>query len=141
MKMGKYLLALSLNLASYAGFSYSVRSFYQDPLSNCYQNASLVSPILTTLNSDNKVVITATPRTGDRVSAWWTSVNWRPDNPYYWYRHRKQFSVDGSTSITIPYDELGLIEVMMPDGSRLAIIENGRFVLPGTEELNKPFEA
>ncbi|MCR1842872.1 aminopeptidase [Murimonas intestini] len=42
------------------------------------------------------------------------------------------------TDITIPYDELGLIEVVREDGSRTEIIKNGRFVLPGTEELNKP---
>ena len=42
------------------------------------------------------------------------------------------------TDITIPYDELGLIEVVREDGSRTEIIKDGRFVLPGTEELNKP---
>lgn len=42
------------------------------------------------------------------------------------------------TDITIPYDELGLIEVIREDGSRIEIIKDGRFVLPGTEELNKP---
>jgi len=44
------------------------------------------------------------------------------------------------TDITIPYEELGLIEVIKPDGSKVSIIEKGRFVLPGTQELNKPFE-
>jgi len=43
------------------------------------------------------------------------------------------------TDITIPYEELGLIEVIKIDGSRVAIIEDGRFVLAGTEELNRPF--
>lgn len=42
------------------------------------------------------------------------------------------------TDITIPYDELALIEVIRADGSREAIIRDGLFVLPGTEELNKP---
>lgn len=42
------------------------------------------------------------------------------------------------TDITIPYEELGKIEVLCDDGSRILIIENGRFVLEGTEELNKP---
>ena len=41
------------------------------------------------------------------------------------------------TDITIPYNELGLIEAVMPDESTVPIIENGRFVLAGTEELNK----
>ena len=44
------------------------------------------------------------------------------------------------TDITIPYRELGLIEVLTRDGKRIPIIENGRFVLPGTEELNLPFQ-
>lgn len=44
------------------------------------------------------------------------------------------------TDITIPYQELGHIEVISPDGSRIPIIKNGRFVLPGTEELNIPLE-
>ena len=44
------------------------------------------------------------------------------------------------TDITIPYDELGSIRVVRPDGSEIPLIENGRFVLPGTEELNRPFE-
>ena len=44
------------------------------------------------------------------------------------------------TDITIPYDELGSIRVLGKDGEEISIIEDGRFVLPGTEELNKPFE-
>lgn len=44
------------------------------------------------------------------------------------------------TDITIPYDELDSITVVRPDGSRIPLIEKGRFVLPGTEELNRPFE-
>lgn len=43
------------------------------------------------------------------------------------------------TDITIPYDELGLIEVEKADGSKIEIIRDGRFVLKGTEELNEPF--
>lgn len=44
------------------------------------------------------------------------------------------------TDITIPYDELDCIRVNGRDGSVLSIIEKGRFVLPGTKELNRPFE-
>ena len=44
------------------------------------------------------------------------------------------------TDITIPYDELGELTAVRKDGSRLVIIEKGRFVLAGCEELNKPFE-
>ena len=44
------------------------------------------------------------------------------------------------TDITIPYSELALLEVVHADGSTAEIIRDGRFVLPGTEELNRPFE-
>ncbi len=41
------------------------------------------------------------------------------------------------TDITIPYDELFYIRAVGNDGY-VSIIENGRFTLPGTEELNEP---
>ncbi len=44
------------------------------------------------------------------------------------------------TDITIPYDELGELTGVKKDGSRITIIQDGRFVLPGTEELNKPLD-
>jgi len=43
------------------------------------------------------------------------------------------------TDITIPYDEIGSISAIHSDGKEIKIIENGRFVLDGCEELNKPF--
>ena len=43
------------------------------------------------------------------------------------------------TDITIPFDELGEISVVTPEEQVIAIIEEGRFVLPGCEELNLPF--
>lgn len=44
------------------------------------------------------------------------------------------------TDITIPYDELGSIRVIKKDGGEIPLIENGRYVLPGTEELNAPLD-
>lgn len=44
------------------------------------------------------------------------------------------------TDITIPYDELGSLEVVKQDGTRITVIQNGRFVLAGTEPLNEPFQ-
>lgn len=44
------------------------------------------------------------------------------------------------TDITIPYDEIGAIISVHADGREVDIMRNGRFVLPGTEELNQPFE-
>ncbi len=42
------------------------------------------------------------------------------------------------TDITIPYHELGDIIMHRPDGTTEAIIQDGRFVLAGTEALNTP---
>ncbi len=42
------------------------------------------------------------------------------------------------TDITIPYDELGSITVLMQDGSAVDVIRDGKFVVPGTERLNAP---
>ena len=43
------------------------------------------------------------------------------------------------TDITIPYHELGELSAVRADGSREVLIKNGRFVVAGCEELNKPF--
>lgn len=53
---------------------------------------------------------------------------------------RKNAYFNCHTDITIPYDELGSIIAVKANGETITIIENGRFVLPGTEALNKPFE-
>lgn len=42
------------------------------------------------------------------------------------------------TDITIPYRELDEIYGVAADGRKLPIIENGTFVVPGTEMLNEP---
>ena len=44
------------------------------------------------------------------------------------------------TDITIPYHELDTITAVMADGTRVAIIADGRFVVDGTKELNIPLE-
>ena len=41
------------------------------------------------------------------------------------------------TDVTLPYDELGEITGVRQDGSEIVLYRNGRFVLPGCEELNK----
>ena len=42
--------------------------------------------------------------------------------------------------ITIPYDELGSITVMKKDGTSIPLLQDGRFVLEGTQRLNEPFD-
>ena len=44
------------------------------------------------------------------------------------------------TDITIPYDELGEVSVVTADERVITIIEEGRFVLAGCEELNAPLD-
>ena len=44
------------------------------------------------------------------------------------------------TDITIPYEELGSIEVIRADGSRIPVISDGRFVVLGTEALNESLD-
>lgn len=44
------------------------------------------------------------------------------------------------TDITIPYDELGEVSVVTGDEKVIPIITEGRFVLPGCEELNLPLD-
>lgn len=44
------------------------------------------------------------------------------------------------TDITIPYEELKSITVITEDGKEILLIENGEFVLSGTEILNEPLK-
>lgn len=44
------------------------------------------------------------------------------------------------TDITLPYDELGLLYGVTEAGEQITILENGRFVLSGTEELNEALD-
>ncbi len=60
------------------------------------------------------------------------SCKWRDDpGEAYFHCH---------TDITIPFSELGSIIAVKADGEEIALIEEGRFVLPGTEELNLPLD-
>lgn len=43
------------------------------------------------------------------------------------------------TDITLPYDSLAFIDAVTSTMERISIIKDGRFVLPGTEKLNEPF--
>ncbi len=44
------------------------------------------------------------------------------------------------TDVTLPYDMLAEITAVKADGTKIPIIKNHRFVVPGTEELNKAIE-
>ena len=44
------------------------------------------------------------------------------------------------TDIPIPYEELKSITVVTKNGEEILLLENGRFVLEGTEILNEPLK-
>ncbi len=55
----------------------------------------------------------------------------RKDNPEKAY-------LNCHTDITVPYDELDEIAVHTADGEVITVIKDGRFTVPGAEELNGP---
>ncbi len=96
-------------------------------------------------------------KTGPHFAMGDTCYSWEEDNPVFNPDGKEIIARDNEhtlirktdpakayygchTDITIPYDELGSIRVIRPDSSEISLIENGRFVLPGTEELNEPLE-
>jgi aminopeptidase len=44
------------------------------------------------------------------------------------------------TDITLPYDDLDFITAVTAEDKKIDIIRDGRFVVPGTEELNNPLD-
>lgn len=103
-----------------------------------------------------KLPILIAEKMGPHFAVGDTCYSWSEDNPVYNPDGKEIIARDNEysllrktdvskayfnchTDITIPYDELDCIRVVRPDGSRIPLIEKGRFVLPGTEELNKPF--
>ena len=86
-----------------------------------------------------------------------TCYSWSEDSPMYNPDGKEMIARDNEVSIlrkedvskayfgahcdiTIPYKELERITVVKPDGEQIAIIEDGRFVLEGLEELNIPLQ-
>lgn len=95
-------------------------------------------------------------KTGPHFAVGDTCYSWAEDNPVYNPDRKEVIARDNEvsvrrrenpseayfgchTDITIPYDELEYIRILRRDGQILPLIEKGRFVLPGTEELNVPF--
>ncbi len=96
-------------------------------------------------------------KTGPHFAMGDTCYSWEEDNPVYNPDGKEIIARDNEhtlvrktdpskayygchTDITIPYDELGSIRVIKEDGTKISIIEDGKFVLPGTEELNIPLQ-
>ncbi len=64
------------------------------------------------------------------------------ENEYSLLRHTDPLKAyfNCHTDITIPYNEIAEIACHGADGKKTVIIQDGRFVLPGTEFLNRAFE-
>lgn len=96
-------------------------------------------------------------KTGPHFAVGDTCYSWSEDTPVYNPDGKEAVARDNEisilrkedlskayfgchTDITIPYSELDTVEAVNADGSAVCIIKDGRFVLPGTEELNVPLE-
>lgn len=105
----------------------------------------------------NFLPILIAEKTGPHFAVGDTCYSWNEDNPVYNPDGKEIIARDNEvsilrkedpskayfgchTDITIPYEELGLLEVLGPEGYCRQIIRDGRFVLEGTQELNKPLE-
>lgn len=51
--------------------------------------------------------------------------------------HPEEAYFNCHTDITIPYEEIGVIAAVKENGEEIVLIQDGRFVLPGTESLNE----
>ncbi len=102
----------------------------------------------------SKMPILIAEKTGPHFAVGDTCYSWSEDNAVYNPDGKEIIARDNEvsllrtedpgkayfnchTDITIPYEELGLIEVCCADGTKIPLIQQGRFVLPGTEELNE----
>ena len=102
----------------------------------------------------DKLPILIAEKTGPHFAVGDTCYSWAEDTPVYNPDKKEIIARDNEISIrrkedpgeayfghhldiTIPYDELGSIEVQCADGRRILIFADGKFVLPGTEELNR----
>ena len=104
-----------------------------------------------------KLPILIAEKTGPHFAVGDTCYTWAEDTPVYNPDGKEIVARDNEvsilrkeemkkayfhchTDITIPYDELDCIVVCTRTGERIPIIENGKFVVEGTEELNIPLE-
>lgn len=104
-----------------------------------------------------KMPILIVEKMGPHFAVGDTCFNWEEDNKTYNPDGKEMIAKDNEisilrkedvtksyfnchTDITIPYPELGEITAVCKDGTEIPIIYNSRFVLPGTELLNKALD-
>ncbi len=107
---------------------------------------------------EDKLPILIAEKTGPHFAVGDTCYSWSEDIRVYNPNGKEIIAKDNSvsirrkedvskaymnchTDITIPYDELGSIRVIKEDGTEILLIEDGRFVLPGTEILNEALDS
>ena len=105
----------------------------------------------------DKLPILIAEKTGPHFAVGDTCYSWAEDTPVYNPDGKEIIARDNAisglrklnpqkayfnchTDITIPYDELDQITVIRKDGTTVDVIRDGRFVVPGTELLNKPLD-
>lgn len=105
----------------------------------------------------NKLPILIVEKMGPHFAVGDTCYSWSEDNPVYNPDGKEIIARDNEisslrstdisrayfschTDITIPYSELDRIEAVKPDGNKIMIMDNGRFVLKGLEKLNQPLD-
>ncbi len=104
-----------------------------------------------------KMPILIAEKTGPHFAVGDTCYSWEEDNVTYNPDGKEIAARDNSisllrktdlskayfgchTDITIPYSELGKIEVIGQDGEITVLLEDGRFVLEGTQSLNEALD-
>lgn len=105
----------------------------------------------------DKFPILIAEKTGPHFAVGDTCYSWSEDSPIYNPDGKEAVARDNEisilrkedlskayfgchTDITIPYSELDTVEAVQKDGTSVYIIKDGRFVLPGTEELNEALD-
>ena len=106
---------------------------------------------------EDKMPILIAEKMGPHFAVGDTCYSWSEENKLYNQNGKEIVAKDNSisilrkidvakayfqchTDITIPYEEIAEIAVVTAEGKRIPLLENGRFVLAGTEILNEPLE-
>lgn len=106
---------------------------------------------------EDKMPILIAEKTGPHFAVGDTCYSWSEDTPMYNPDGKEMIARDNEvsllrredvskayfgvhTDITIPYKEIKRVSAVHKDGSRTDLIVDGKFVLPGLEELNLPLE-
>lgn len=106
---------------------------------------------------EDKMPILIAEKQGPHFAVGDTCYSWSEENKLYNRNGKEIVAKDNSisilrkedvskayfqchTDITIPYEEIAEIAVVTKEGERIPLLQDGRFVLPGTEVLNEPLK-